>query len=127
MGDVNWIHLAQDRDQWRDLVNTVTSFLVPKTLVSSYVAAELLTDQEGLCSTDLVKATYPARWSCVTSDGEAVSTSVPTGLLTVLHGDIPPWHSSAIYLQILSILLQTPWPSSANEHTDLVTAICRRG
>jgi hypothetical protein len=22
-GDVNWIHLAQDRDQWRALVNTV--------------------------------------------------------------------------------------------------------
>jgi hypothetical protein len=28
-GDVDWIHLAQDRDTWRDLVNTVISLRVP--------------------------------------------------------------------------------------------------
>jgi hypothetical protein len=28
-GDVNWIHLAQDRDRWRDLVNTVMNLRVP--------------------------------------------------------------------------------------------------
>jgi hypothetical protein len=27
--DVNWIHLAQDRKQWRVLVNTVTNLRVP--------------------------------------------------------------------------------------------------
>jgi hypothetical protein len=27
--DVDWIHLAQDRDQWRDLVNTVMNLRVP--------------------------------------------------------------------------------------------------
>jgi hypothetical protein len=27
--DVNWIHLAQDRNIWRSLVNTVMDFLVP--------------------------------------------------------------------------------------------------
>jgi hypothetical protein len=28
-GDVDWIHLAQDRDRWRVLVNTVISLRVP--------------------------------------------------------------------------------------------------
>jgi hypothetical protein len=28
-GDVGWINLAQDRDRWRALVNTVMNLLVP--------------------------------------------------------------------------------------------------
>jgi hypothetical protein len=28
-GDVDWIHLAQDRDRWRALVNTVMNVRVP--------------------------------------------------------------------------------------------------
>jgi hypothetical protein len=28
-GDVDWIHLAQDRDRWRALVNTVMNLWVP--------------------------------------------------------------------------------------------------
>jgi hypothetical protein len=28
-GDVDWIHLAQDSDKWRALVNTVISLQVP--------------------------------------------------------------------------------------------------
>jgi hypothetical protein len=29
-GDVEWIHLAQDRDQWQALVNTVMNLQVPQ-------------------------------------------------------------------------------------------------
>jgi len=28
-GFVSWIHLAQDRDRWRDLVNMVMNILLP--------------------------------------------------------------------------------------------------
>jgi hypothetical protein len=28
-GDVDWIHLAQDRDRWRALVNTIMNLRVP--------------------------------------------------------------------------------------------------
>jgi hypothetical protein len=28
-GGMNWIHLVQDRDQWRVLVNTAMNFQVP--------------------------------------------------------------------------------------------------
>jgi hypothetical protein len=29
LGDMDWIHLAQDKDQWRDLVNMVMNLQVP--------------------------------------------------------------------------------------------------
>jgi hypothetical protein len=29
-GSVDWVHLAQDRDQWRAIVNTVTCLRVPQ-------------------------------------------------------------------------------------------------
>jgi hypothetical protein len=28
-GDIDWIHLAQDSDQWRTLVNTVMNLRIP--------------------------------------------------------------------------------------------------
>jgi hypothetical protein len=34
-GCMDWIDLAQDRDQWRAVVKTVMNFLVPKILGSS--------------------------------------------------------------------------------------------
>jgi hypothetical protein len=28
-GDMDWIHLAEDRDRWRAVVNAVMNFLIP--------------------------------------------------------------------------------------------------
>jgi hypothetical protein len=43
-GGMNCIHLAQDRDQWRVVVNTITI----RCWLSSRVAAQLAASQEGL-------------------------------------------------------------------------------
>jgi hypothetical protein len=32
---VDWVHMAQDSDQWHAVVNTVMRFLVPKGLENS--------------------------------------------------------------------------------------------
>jgi hypothetical protein len=50
--DVGWIHLAQDRDQWQALVDTVMNLRVPTVLRSYSVAVQLLASQELLSSKD---------------------------------------------------------------------------
>jgi hypothetical protein len=53
--DMEWIDLAQDRDQWRVLVNTVMNLRVSfKMLGSSWVAAQLIASQEGLSSVSII-------------------------------------------------------------------------
>jgi hypothetical protein len=49
---VDWIHLSQDRYQWRDLVTTVMNLRAPwgGGGVIFRLAERLLTSQEGLCS-----------------------------------------------------------------------------
>jgi hypothetical protein len=47
---MDWIDLAQGRDQWRALVNTVMNLRFHKMLGSSCVAAQLAASQEGLSS-----------------------------------------------------------------------------
>jgi hypothetical protein len=48
------IDLAQHKDQWRALVNTVMKFRFHKMLGSSCVAAQLAAPQEGLSAMNLV-------------------------------------------------------------------------
>jgi hypothetical protein len=47
---MDWIELAQDRDQWRGLSNTAMSLRVLEMLRNSCVTAQLAAFQEGLSS-----------------------------------------------------------------------------
>jgi hypothetical protein len=40
-GDVDWIHLAQDKDRWRALMNTVMNFRVQQNVENSWVSEQL--------------------------------------------------------------------------------------
>jgi hypothetical protein len=50
---MDWIDQAQDRDQWRGLVNTVWTVGFHKMLGNSWIAAQLAAFQEGLSSMKL--------------------------------------------------------------------------
>jgi hypothetical protein len=58
LGGVEWIGPAQDRDQWRAFVNTVTDH---KMLESSCIAAQLAASQEGLSSMKLARRAWASR------------------------------------------------------------------
>jgi hypothetical protein len=47
---MDWIDLAQDRDQCRSLMNPVMNLRLHKILGSSRVVAQLMASQEGLSS-----------------------------------------------------------------------------
>jgi hypothetical protein len=57
-GGMEWIDLAQDRGQWRALVNMVMKLWVPqKILRNCWVAAQLAASQKGIGSMELVSQT----------------------------------------------------------------------
>jgi len=53
-GYMDWIGLAQDRDRWRTLVSAVMNLRVPWNAGISWLAANQLASQEGLCTTEWV-------------------------------------------------------------------------
>jgi hypothetical protein len=53
--DVNWIHLARDRQNWRDIVKSVMNFGFRKMRDNSCLTVDLLPSQEGLCSVELFR------------------------------------------------------------------------
>jgi hypothetical protein len=53
-----WFDLAQDRDQWRNLANTVTVVWVPKKERGVFLTSWVLPSHEGLSSVGLVRPKY---------------------------------------------------------------------
>jgi hypothetical protein len=53
-GSVDWIHLAQGRGQWRDLVNKLMNLRVPQKVENSSLVERLLASQVELCSMELI-------------------------------------------------------------------------
>ena len=51
---LDWIDLDEDRDRWWALVNAVMNLQVPYLREISWLAADLLASEEGLCSVGLV-------------------------------------------------------------------------
>jgi hypothetical protein len=56
--DTDWIHLAQDRDHCKALVNTVMNFVCHKMMGNSRVGERLAVSQEGFSSIELVWLFY---------------------------------------------------------------------
>jgi hypothetical protein len=54
-GYIDWIHLAQDKDQWWTLVNTVIRIRVPKKNLGNFlVVVQVVASQEELIFIKLV-------------------------------------------------------------------------
>ena len=51
-GYMDWIGLAQDRDRWRTLVRAVMNLSFREMIGISWLAANQLASQEGLCTVE---------------------------------------------------------------------------
>jgi hypothetical protein len=58
---VNWSHLAQDRDQWWALVNTIMNVMFCKRRETHWQAELLLAPQEGLSCVGILRLLQEAR------------------------------------------------------------------
>jgi hypothetical protein len=47
---MDWVKLAQDREQWRDVVDMLLNIQLHKMLTNSRQHERLLASQEGFCS-----------------------------------------------------------------------------
>jgi hypothetical protein len=52
-GGMDWVHLAQDSDWWRGLVNMAMNSQGPYNLGNSWLPEQLVASQEGLTSMGL--------------------------------------------------------------------------
>jgi hypothetical protein len=59
------LHLVQDSNQWRAVVNSVMNLRVYKRREISWLAEWLLASQEGLCSVEYVLGYEPVKIFCV--------------------------------------------------------------
>jgi hypothetical protein len=57
MEGMDWVHLAQDRDKWQAVVNTVMNLWIHKMWGISWLAWELIASEEGPSSVELILCT----------------------------------------------------------------------
>jgi hypothetical protein len=65
-GGVDWIDLAQDRDQWKAAVNTAMNLNCPLNLGTSGLAAVRMAASQGLGSMELVSYKIEAHIETIT-------------------------------------------------------------
>jgi hypothetical protein len=63
LGGMDWIDLAEDRDQWKALVNTVMNLRVPQNFGKFLRAVRLVASQKWLSSMELVRLGFQDRVS----------------------------------------------------------------